>query len=96
MGKEPWLQSCVLNYLRTCGDWRSTKQIVEWVYDGRRDGGALCATACVQWAIRELRRRGFPIEQNGVGKGVLGYRYRWSEWELPSGGKGLHAGEAEG
>lgn len=85
LGREPWLQSAVLNHLRTEGAWRSTHEIVAWIYEGREDGGALYGTACVRWAIRELRKKGFPIEQNGRGRGVLGYRYGWSVWELGCG-----------
>lgn len=64
-----WLTLGVVTYLATHpGQIVSTKELADWVYDGREDGGPLGAEHCVEQAICSLRHEGFPIE-NHHGRG---------------------------
>lgn len=69
--REPVLVLGVATYLHANrGRWVSHRELIEWIYGERDDGGPMDVRSCIARKIFALRRRGIEVEN------FHGYGYR--------------------
>lgn len=74
-------QRVILDYMaKHLGQWLTTEQLVEFVWNNARDGGPITANQCLSVQIMHLRRRlkgsGFEIEGHA---GLRDRRLVWAD-----------------